>query len=342
MNRIINSDDLNWDFYLEQMPLHKRDIYYTREYYRMYESNGDGIAKLFVFQESEKLALYPFLLNEIVGYNLQKKYFDIEAVYGYGGPLVSDELDSEFVKHFEESFLFYCKQTNIVAEFIRFNPYLKNENIFTKRISVIHNRSTVYLDLKKSLAEIWNQDISSKNRNMIRKAEKNNLRVEINENFHEFRKLYEATMKKVSATQYYYFKDAYYEEMSASKYFSVINIKKENTVIAAAIFMHYDLYIHYHLAGSNQEYLGLAPNNLLLWEAIKYAKLLQCQVFHFGGGLSDDKEDSLYKFKSSFSKDSLDFYIGKRIHNNDIYSYLIEEWEKRSHLKAKLFLQYRS
>lgn len=341
MNKIISSDDLCWNYYLEQMPFYKRDIYYTREYYRMYEKNGDGIARLFIYQEGEKLALYPFLVNEIAGYDLKESYYDIETAYGYGGPLVNKENDIKFIRNFEENFLQYCKKSNIIAEFIRFNPYLKNEKIFMKNIIVMHNRTTVFLDLRKSIDEIWIQDISSKNRNMIRKAEKNNLKIEKENNVVEFQKLYESTMDKVVATPYYYFNEDYYNTIGKNDNYNILNVRKDDKVIAAAIFMNYGIYMHYHLAGSNQAYLGCAPNNLLLWEAIKYAKQLNCQLFHLGGGLSDSREDSLFKFKSSFSKDYLEFYIGKRVHNNEVYNYLIEIWEKRNGIKANILLQYR-
>ena len=42
---------------------------------------------------------------------------------------------------------------------------------------------------------------------------------------------------------------------------------------------------------------------------------MKCEYFHFGGGTSSDIKDSLFKFKSGFSKENKMFYIGKKIHN---------------------------
>lgn len=118
-------------------------------------------------------------------------------------------------------------------------------------------------------------------------------------------------------------------------------VKNQDKTIAAAIFMMYGEYFHYHLAGSRKETLNLAPNNILLWEAINYAKDKGYKRMHLGGGLTDSTEDNLFRFKARFSTRYADFYIGKRIHNTKIYHYLIDAWEKRNGKKAVLLLQYR-
>ena len=341
MYKILNSASIEWNDFIEKLPLEKRDIYLTREYLELYETNGDGLSRLFIYEEEDNIAIYPFLIREIQGYGLDKTYYDMESAYGYGGPIVSNEMNSKFLSNFEEEFFKYCKEYNIVAEFIRFNPYIKNQEIFTKNISVIKNRTTVCLNLDKSIDDIWKDDINSKNRNMIRKAEKNALSVEIKNDYSTFKEIYEETMGKVSADGYYYFKHSYYDNMEKDSNYIMFNVKLEEETVASAIFMEYGDYFHYHLAGSKRDYLKLAPNNLLLWEAIKYANKNGHKLFHFGGGLTNSPEDNLFKFKSSFSKDSLDFYIGKRVHNEEVYKFLINKWEEKHNKKASILLQYR-
>ncbi|WP_434304814.1 lipid II:glycine glycyltransferase FemX [Clostridium botulinum] len=330
-----------WNLYLSKLPTNIQDIYYTSEYYKLYELNGDGKGKLFVYYDScGNIAMYPFMLNEINGYNLNDKYYDIETAYGYGGP-ISNCLDAKFIKVFEKCFIDYCKQNNIIAEFIRFHPLIKNERLFNSNIEVLHNRTTVQLRLTKEIEKIWDEDIKSKNRNMIRKAEKSGLQVEENKDFETFKKIYNSTMNKVDADDYYYFNNSYYEAIEKNNNYILLNVKKGNLVMASAIFIGYEEYFHYHLAGSLKEYLKFAPNNLLIWEAIKYAHRKGYKKMHFGGGLTNSKDDTLFKFKSSFSKNTADFYIGKRIHNKEVYDYLISEWEKNNNKKAKMLLQYR-
>ncbi|WP_017211320.1 lipid II:glycine glycyltransferase FemX [Clostridium beijerinckii] len=341
MNTIIlDSNSNEWNNYLGNINKSFQDIYYTSGYYNLYEQNGDGKAKLFICKEGNNLAIYPFMLNEIIDYKLGGKYFDIESAYGYGGPLVNTD-DKIFLNNFENEFLTYCNEENIIAEFIRFHPLIKNERIFNKNIEVLHNRFTVYLDLAKGLDRIWKEDIKSKNRNMIRKAEKSSLNVEINSEYNIFKDIYSKTMDKVKASEYYYFSEKYYREINRTKNYILLNIKKEDITISSAIFIKYGDYFHYHLAGSLQEYLKFAPNNLLIWEAVKLACESGAKYFHLGGGVNNSLDDKLFKFKNSFSNNIADFYIGKRIHNKEIYAYLISEWEKKNNMKSKILLQYR-
>lgn len=340
MYYVLDVENSKWNYYLNKMPLNHRDIYFTSEYYKLCELNGDGIGKLFVYFDKDKIATYPFLMNQIEGYALNDKYYDIQTAYGYGGPATNCH-EEKFLSDFESCFIDYCKENNIVAEFIRFHPLIKNEKIFKENIEILHNRRTIYLDLKKDLDSIWNNDITSKNRNMIRKAEKNGLQVNRSSKYEIFKEIYEDTMDKVGANKYYYFKDEYYNELSRNNNYILMNVEKDELVIASAIFMVYGDYFHYHLSGSRKDYLKYAPNNILLWETIKIAHNYGCRYFHFGGGLTDTEDDSLFKFKRSFSKDTSDFYIGKRVHNPKIYNYLIYEWEKKNNKKATLLLQYR-
>lgn len=338
MVEILNVNSKKWYEYLELMPEEYQDIYFLNDYYRIHQD--EGTAKCFFYKSKNKFAMYPFLLNEITCFDIGKGYFDIQSAYGYGGPIANTD-DSVFLKDFEAEFINYSKEKNIIAEFIRFHPLLCNHNMFTTNITVVHNRFTVALDLKKKIEDIWIHDIKSKNRNIIRKAIKSNLTVEQTKSLKEFRNLYFKTMKKVRADKYYYFNDRYFREIKKNKHFININVLFNNRVIASAIFIMFKKYFHYHLAGSNKDYLNLAPNNFLLWEAIKYANEKGYRWFHFGGGITNSKNDSLYKFKSKFSDRICNFYIGKRVHNENVYKYLIKKWEKEKRKKAEILLQYR-
>lgn len=337
---VLDSNSTEWEKYLSYMNIDLQDIYYTSDYYKLYEQNGDGKAKLFVYKEEKNMVLYPFMLNEIKELYFDTRFYDIESAYGYGGP-ITNSYDKEFLNNFENNFMRYCIKSNIVAEFIRFHPLIKNENIFSKNIDVSHNRTTVYLELSKGIDRIWNEDISSKNKNKIRKAEKSNLIVEVNSNYEEFKEIYFKTMDKVNASDNYYFNDKYYEKIQNNRGMFLFNVKKDDVTISSAIFMAQGEYFHYHLSGSRKEYLKFAPNNLLLWEAIKFACKHGAKKFHLGGGLNNNLEDNLIIFKKSFSNNTAKFYIGKRVHNQEVYDYIIGEWEKKNNKKSNLFLQYK-
>lgn len=209
---IVYNNDVKWDGYISKLPKNKQDIYYTRLYNELSAMETDGQALLFVYEKNDNLAIYPFIKRPIMNVGLDEIYYDIETAYGYGGP-VSNTEDEVFLGKFEEAFLKYCSNENIIAEFIRFHPLIKNKYLFKNNIEIIHNRKTVWLDLQKSIDDIWMHEISRQNRNTIRKCIKNGLIVEISRDYNEFMEIYNETMSKVGAEKFYYFKEDYYSKI---------------------------------------------------------------------------------------------------------------------------------
>ena len=168
---------------MELLPINQRDIYFTPEYYELYEKNVDGKAQYFVFKYNGEVALYPFLINSVneLGYNLNNEYYDIQGAYGYNGVIFSS-YNIEFRRKFFDAFNKYCKGNNIIAEFMRFHPLLNNYKFSNSFMEIIKDRYIVFLNLKKGYNLIWKDDYSSKNRNMIRKAHKSDIKLEIKEN----------------------------------------------------------------------------------------------------------------------------------------------------------------
>lgn len=340
-----------WNKLLEELPLEYQDIYYSPSYYQIYQNYGDGEALCFVYREDDKIALYPFFKNSVnnIGYTLDDEYFDIQGAYGYNG-VISNTNSSLFRSNFHKGFRSYCESENIIAEFTRFHPLLENFKFSMDDLNVIYDRSTIFLNLDASEEEIWNNSYSSKNRNMIRKALKNN--VEIIEStkssdYLDFFNIYVETMRNVNSGDYLFFNQLYFADFVAylPDNHRLILAKIGNEIIGGMILMFSKNYAHYHLSSRKLEYGKYALNNLFLDYAIKVAKGLKAKKIHFGGGNSSDEKDSLLKFKANFSKNKSDFFIGKKIHNQEIYNQVITQWEEKYPEKKeplnKVLLKYR-
>jgi len=342
------SEKDKWNNYIKEFAAEKQDIYFTPEYYKLYEDYGDGKAQCFVFERGGDIAIYPYLVNSVndLGYDLNKQYYDIQGAYGYNGVLTSTN-ERKFIEMFYDSFNNHCLNENIIAEFTRFHPLLKNYLFSEGFTQVIRDRSTIYLDLSKSYEEIWENYYSSKNRNMIRKAQKKQFSIRIikEPNLDEidsFIKIYQATMRKNNAEEYYYFNEEYFINTfrklnSEAILLEVVNT--QNEVECTAIIFIFGFYAHYNLSG-RVLHSDNSVNNFILDEAIKYSINRGAKYFHFGGGTTSNMDDPLLKFKSNFSKDQSDFYIGKKIHNNDVYRNTIAQWEKKSPDKIEKYKNF--
>lgn len=322
-----------WKELLNKLPPNRRDVYFSPEYYLLYQNNGDGEALCFVFEKDGELALYPFLKNPIstLGYKLDKEYYDIQGAYGYNGIVTSSD-DSAFIAAFWEAFDAYCQENNIIAEFTRFHPLLNNQHLASPKMKTFFSRHTVSLDLTLSEDEIWKNQISSKNRNMIRKAWKKGVSIVESDDYGTFKKLYDGTMANLHAEEFYFFPQSYYAEYKmAFKSDSMLCLAMlEGKAIAGSMFMFGGDFAHYHLSARDREYSNSAASNLILWYAIQKAKERGCKWLHFGGGTTGDEGDSLLRFKKEFSTVETEFWIGKRVHNNEIYDSIVEQWRNNS------------
>lgn len=327
--KILNlADIVEWQAALEKLSPENKDVYFTPEYYSLYQNYGDGEARCFVFEQDGEVVLYPFLINPItsLGYKLDKEYYDIQGAYGYNGIITSSE-DAEFIAAFWEAFDAYCQGNDIVAEFTRFHPVLNNQRTASPKMKTFFSRHTVALDLKDD--DIWMHQISSKNRNMIRKAEKEGVTIVESDDYETFRRLYDGTMTDLHAEDFYFFPKSYYDEYKQTfKGESMLCLAMlDGKAIAGSMFFFSDDYAHYHLSARDREYSRYAANNLILWYAIQRAKERGCKWFHFGGGTTGNDDDSLLKFKKEFSKIHCEFWIGKRVHNQAVYDQIVEQWK---------------
>ena len=319
-----------WNKYLLLLQKNKRDIYFSPEYYSLYQNYGDGEACCFVFEKDADIVMYPFLRNPItpLGYILDKEYYDIQGAYGYNG-IISSNYDPNLIKAFWDSFDTWCQENDVIAEFSRFHPLLNNQKLASPKMKTFYSRHTVALDLTDD--DIWMHQISSKNRNMIRKAEKEGVTIVESDDYDTFRKLYDGTMSDLHAESFYFFPQSYYDEYKLTfkdnslLCFAMLNGK----IIAGSMFMFSDDYAHYHLSARDREYSRYAANNLVLWYGIQKAKERGCKWLHFGGGTTGEDDDSLLKFKKEFSKTLCEFWIGKQVLNQEVYNQIVEQWKNK-------------
>ena len=323
-----------WNQYLDLIPTEQQDLYFREEYVRLYETDSEK-ACCFVYQDGNSIMLFPFLRREFQ-FN-GNTYYDFETAYGYGGPISNDHSDT-FMTAALEAMSEKASSENFVCGFVRFHPLLENWDYFEKVGRLIMDRKTIAIDLSDGIEATWMNEIHTKNRNVIKKGEKNGLEFIVDEDFAylpEFEDLYNSTMDKLEADGFYYFAPQYYDQLKNSiqnKFLGIV--KHEGKVVAGAIFFYQLPYGHYHLAGSDKSALKLSPNNFLLWEAAKELTRRGVKHFHLGGGTDGSEENSLYQYKRKFSKHEYQFALGQMIFNPSLYEDICAEWAAANPEKA--------
>ena len=305
------------------------DVYWLSGYVRAFQIHGDGDPFLFYYKGEEVRGINVVMKRDVakdkrfVGKIDEGKYFDFATPYGYGGWIVEGEKTEGLFEEYSR----WIKKNEIISEFVRFHPMVKNHIHSTSFYEVIQLGEVVHMDLS-SPEGIWN-NIISKNRNMIRKAIKNGIKIyngRFPEIYEKFRTIYNGTMDKDDAEEYYYFKPEFYASVlnDLPHNAQVFWADKDGQVIAASIMIGANGRMDYHLSGSLREFSSLAPTNLLLYEAALWGCVNGYKTLYLGGGVGSG-EDSLFKFKRAFYKGDLNrFYIGKKIYDSEMYDMLLD------------------
>ena len=79
-------------------------------------------------------------------------------------------------------------------------------------------------------------------------------------------------------------------------------VKKDGEVCAGALFTIINGIIQYHLAGTSEKFIKFSPMKLLVDEIRIIGNSINAKYIHLGGGLSSATDDTLFVFKSGFSK----------------------------------------
>lgn len=323
------------------------DIYFENNYGKLYENVEKGIAKKYEYEDENGKVSNQFILREIPLRIDDNKYYDIVTPYGYGGPViekcVNDKKD-ELLKNYEKKFKEYCVNKSIVSEFVRFHPIINNAKDFKIMYNAQCIRKTLGTNLKDFEDPVMSE-FSKGCRKNIRQAIRKGISYKVTKNPNDlsvFKKIYYSTMDRNHATDYYYFDDNYFN--SVLKYFNdniiLVEAIYENQTIACGLYFIYNKIIHIHLSGTLNEYLYLSPAYMLRYGVTLWGKENGYELIHHGGGRSNSEEDSLYKFKKQFAKNTeFDFFVGKKIWNQNIYDELCEA--KKIDKNEEFFPAYR-
>ena len=259
-----------WNHIVKSFP--DWDIYYLNEYAFSLHLHGDGIPYLIYHNARNVRLCYIVMQTDIADfpqlspYIQHGQYFDWSTPYGYGGPLISGNISEIWIWEFQEELKQWCISHNIVSQFIRFHPLLQNQKSMEKCWDVVYLKKTVYVATDNQ--EIIFQNMTPNNRNMVRKAIKNGIKIIMDkgERSQEFKTIYEETMKNNNADKYYFFEKEYFDYLTHNLNDHVIFFYAlyEDRPISSAIFFYNDKYMHYHLSGTLPEYKKLASANLLL------------------------------------------------------------------------------
>ena len=313
------------------------DFYFLAEYHQMEKS---GLPLLLHFKDDFCSFALPVIIRDIEG----TPYKDITSIYGYAGPLTTcDNPSQKSIINFQKELLFFFDSNSIVSVFSRLYPLFPNqEKLLNGLGDIVDSNLTIGIDLTQPEDEQKRQ-YSRSTRHAVNLLNKKGIIIKEAQNkkdIDSFIDIYEETMKRVNAPKMYYFPtDYYYNFLSSIDSFILLALYKEET-IGGILCSKCNGIIQDHLNATKNDYLYLSPQKLLLDEVRKVGVKNHMKYLHLGGGFNG-KNNSLFDFKSRFSKQRFMFKVWKYIHNKDAYNCLISKSNKENVPNTSFFPLYR-
>lgn len=331
-------DKTIWTDYIRRAAAH--DFYHTWYYHNLDSREG---ARLYVYEEAANFIAYPLVQRAIPG----SDYFDLSCVYGYTGPISNHAFNSHdggFLSRFKEAFLETLKQEQIVSVFSRLHPFFKQETLLADFKGVFPNGKTVAMDLRVPLEE-QRAAYHKSYRQQIRILKEKGYVVRESKDpadIQTYADIYTENMKRVGASDYYMFTAAYFDQLlTSSEYDSKLMLVYFNDeVVSGGVVICTNNIMQVHLMSTRTEHLSLSPPKLVIDETSVLGRALGYEFINLGGGLNF-KEDSLFKWKSGFTKLFLDYNSWRYVVNQPVYNDLLKEKGINPELDVDFFPLYR-
>ena len=315
--------DIRWPQIINDLPY---DIYHLPEYLKFSAKHEGGEPVAFYAKENNTILFIPMLLR-VLPQKLKAppEWKDAVSPYGYASPLCNSKNNSELyslLNVFRNS----CQNNNIITYFGRFHPLFEAPfEIYEKYGTVINQGQTIYIDLTKT-TDIITQQTRKSIRYDIRKLEKDGYRTVTDEwdYYNEFVQIYNETMRRQNADQFYYFSNKYFQDIKDYFYDNLhlcTVLAPNGDISCGALFFECRGILQYHLSGTKESYLKLAPTKLMLHDVKSWAIKSGLKSFHLGGGVGG-KNDSLFQFKSGFSESRSDFCTFRMVIDEKKYFFL--------------------
>jgi len=296
---ILEVDDDRWTEIINKSKQY--DFYHTQSYHLLEKENRPVLC---VSYFKENFIALPLVIRKIPNTNLM----DCTSVYGYCGPVSNMDFETipEFgIVFFQQCLLSFFKKNAIVSAFTRLHPLTSCSKMFYNFGQVKDVNITVAIDLRLTRDEQRKQYRKScKNEiNGLKRKGYEVVKATTKEEIDSFIEIYHETMKRVNATDRYFFDEDYFYQFLDNKCYQnwLLLAKINDSIAAGGIFTVTNKIMQYHLSGTKEAYIKDTPMKLILDEARLIGNQLNMEFLHLGGGVGGNDEDSLFKFKSSFS-----------------------------------------
>ncbi len=355
MQILTTSQSIEWIKVLENCP--RYDFYHLPQYHVLAEDEGNAKAFLFHFREDEYTIAVPLLirpLNELPGIRIgTTEWRDATSIYGYAGPVTShNDIPEPVIQNFQASLRSLLENMGVVTVFTRLHPLLPQLATLAGLGECTTLSRTVSIDLSLP-PEAQRAGFRSSVKSGLNKLRRSGVTCILDTaclHLDAFIDVYYETMRRVDAPASYFFTRAYFYKLAATlgERFHLFVCLHDGKVVSGGIFIECRGIVQYHLGGTLDSALELAPMKLVMDEVRLWGTDKGFGFLHLGGGATTRANDPLMYFKLGFSKQTHDFSVWRWVLNAGTYESLcadVSSWNEKNQRAVTskgFFPQYRA
>lgn len=256
---------------------------------------------------------------------------DLTTAYAYGGPFAWN-IGADEAAIFWRRFNRWAKGIGAATGFARLSLF--PDLLLPFDGETLDRGPNVIRDLEPSEDAIWSH-YESKVRQNVRRARREGVKIVSDftgERLDDFLKVYESTMDRRGARDWYYFPRAMFERLITELpgRFVFTHAIAGDKVVSSDLTLLSERNAYYFLGGTLEEAFALRPNDLLKHETFLLCRSLGKRRLVLGGGYGTD--DGLLKYKRAFAPGSeARFRIGVKTFDAAYVDRLVKrraDWER--------------
>ncbi|MFZ5774280.1 MAG: GNAT family N-acetyltransferase [Thermodesulfobacteriota bacterium] len=297
----------------------------------MSDAEPGGAPEFFLVTSAERFAYYQYVRRDIAVICPELEpatFFDLTTPFDYGGIHTND---SSLLGFFRDKFVEYCRDTHVVAEFVRLAPWeMRSLPLDALHWTTRHVADHVFIDLTSGPVD---KRLSERRERDLRKAARRAPRVVQADGVEFFMSIYQQTMRKRGAHAYYFFDQSILDSLTASALLDIWLLEVDGEAVSGIAVLPSDRHAYYFLGGTREGSLRDGVATHLFVEVATQYRQQGATAFILGGG-----QGGVLQFKKGFSDMHIPYFIGQCIHDKTAYEKLVT-LTKRQH--NRFFPQYR-
>lgn len=288
-------------------------------------ARGIGAPKAAVMREGNGGVLYPFIVRSIPGNSNGQN--DLISPYGYGGCFAWNIDDREVtLRRFASAFDTWAASQRIVSEFVRLSLF--PEDVLEYPANLRERSANVVRSLDLDEEGLW-RDYEAKVRKNVKKALRNNVRIDIDEkgdSLEAFHAVFAATMDRRDAASSYRYSLEFFQDLTDALrgHVAYVNAFHEDRIVSTELVLVSARAVYSFLGGTLSDSFDVRPNDLLKHELNLWARGAGKDSYVLGGGYQPN--DGIFRYKKSFAPNGIvPFRTGERILDLNAYDALVSE-----------------